>query len=582
MGAPDVGRVRAFFGELSRRRVYRVTAIYTVLAAGGLELASVLLPSTRLPGWFDELFLGLAIVGLPLVLVLAWTFDVTEAGIERTPSKPPGSRSNDASEAAPPRGPPSPEEPYLDPHAVAVLPFENISGLESAEPFVVGLHDDLLTELSRASALTVISRTSVRSYHGSEKPMRQIARELGAGTIVEGGVQQAGSRMRLNIQVIDARTDGHVWAERYDRELTAQNIFELQSELAARIMMELSAQLTAEEQAREQAPPTGDLEAYRLFATGRHALIDRSEQGFRAAAALFERAIERDPEYALAWSGLGDALVGIVDYGHVDSEDVLRRGAEASARALELGPDLAEAHTAWGRLRSCVRDAPGAIAAHARASELRPSYAGAHQWMCWGHLLLGDGANALVSGTIATRLDPLDPEAASNLAFAHLAVGDAERALEEARRTLVRHPSFEWGIWVEGLSLLALGRWPEASIAMGRLRDRWTRGWPEVATAVERFAGGDELAARTAVKRLTEDGAHFKAGLLHALLGEADASIQAMRNAAPLPWDETLYLYVRPGLPLESLREDPRLAALIEDVRTSWSASDAVAVLRSS
>ena len=254
-----MARLGRFLGELKRRRVYRVSAIYLVLAIGGLELASVLLPATRLPGWFDELFLGLAIVGFPLVAVLAWTFDITESGIHRTPDTVAPDADPDRPEGAEVGAPESalvPSGRPLDPLVVAVLPFENLSGAAEAEPFALGLHDDLLTELSRASALTVISRTSVRGYLGSTKPLPEIARELGAGTIVEGGVQQAGSRVRLNVQLIDARTDRHLWAERYDRELTTENIFELQSELAAQVMRRLHATLTAEEAAA--APRAAD------------------------------------------------------------------------------------------------------------------------------------------------------------------------------------------------------------------------------------------------------------------------------------------------------------------------------------
>lgn len=582
MVTSGAGRVATFVAELKRRKVYRVTAIYVVLAIGALEIASLLLPSTRLPQWFDELILGLVIAGLPLVLVLSWAFDLTETGIERTPDR----RDRSVEET---RGAHAvvPKRKELDPLAVAVLPFENLSGVDTAEPFALGLHDDLLTELSRASALTVISRTSVKGYRASDKSIPQIAQELGAGTIVEGGVQQAGNRIRLNIQLIDARRDGHIWAERYDRELTADNIFELQTELAGRIMAELRAQLTAAERAQTKAQPTGDLEAYQLLATGRRALVDRSEEGYRAAAALFERAIGRDPEYALAWAGLCDALVGLVDYGHVaeGGQEILERGADACRRALALDPHLAEAHAARGQLRTAVRDAPGAVAAHTRAAELQPNYAGAYQWLCWSYLLLNDGPRAREFGLKATRLDPFDPEAAGNLAAAHLMVGDVEAALAESHRILVKHPSFEYALWTEGLSLQALGRWSEAVPVMTRLRDRWTRGWPEVARLLEgsgraERGGGahparDEPDARQALERLHAEGVPFKAGVVHASLGEVDEALAAIRRAGPLPWDETLYLYVHTTQPMSVLRADAGFARLLADVVSSWRAEDA-------
>jgi TolB-like protein/Flp pilus assembly protein TadD len=601
MANSSLGWISNFLGELKRRRVYRVTAIYVVLSVGGLELASVLLPSTRLPGWFDELFLGLAITGLPLVLVLAWTFDITESGIRRTTDLPKGSpgadddlsrggsppaaraQQGDASERVVPSsatgatsatgGPPRRPEaivPELDSLTVAVLPFENLSGATSAEPFALGLHDDLLTELSRASALTVISRTSVRGYLGTSKSLPEIARELGAGTIVEGGVQQAGNRVRLNVQLIDARTDKHLWAERYDRELTTENIFELQSELAAGIMAELHAQLTAEEAALPQNRPTADLEAYQLLVTGRQALIDRSHEGFEVAATLFERAVERDPTYAPAWAGLADALVGLVDYGHSDSSEALRRGADACRRALELDPNLAEAHAAWGRFLTAARDAPGSARAHARAIELQPSYAGAHQWSCWANLLLDRGEKALSFGEKATRLDPLDPEASGNLALACLMVGEPERALAETRRILALHPSFEYARWAQGLSLQALQRWEEAAEAFATLADRWTRGWPELGRAAAACLTGDEATARELLASLSGRETGFERGMILALLGERDEALGLLRSEWPLPWAETLYLYVHRAWPIDDWRSDERFRTFVDDVRASW------------
>ena len=265
----------------------------------------------------------------------------------------------------------------------------------------------------------------------------------------------------------------------------------------------------------------------------------------------------------------------LVDYGHLDSEDVLRRGAEACKRALALDPNLAEAHSAWGRLRSCLRDAPGAIVAHERAIELRPSYAGAHQWVCWSHLLLAQGSQAVEFGMKATRLDPLDPEAAGNLAVSYLEVDDPQLALREARRILSSHPTFEYALWVEGMSLHALGRWSEGSEVLGRLRDRWTRGWPEAARALAEIDGDVEPVAREVLEVLHAEGIHFKAGVIHALLDETDEAYDAIRRGLPLPWDEALYLYFHRARPLAALREDPRFEILLEDVLKSWRVVDA-------
>ena len=579
-------RLRGFLAEMKRRKIYQVTAVYAVVAVGGLELLSVVVPATTLPTWADSFFIGVTIAALPLVLVLAWVFDITPEGVQKTGDDvvESGSVQTGATKATeakvdPSPTPPSPpaaaeeDDPTLDPNVVAVLPFGNLSGAPEADPFAAGLHDDLLTELSRVSALTVISRTSVQGYRDTTKSIRAIAREIGAGTIVEGGIQKAGNRVRLNVQLIDARTDVHRWAERYDRELTAENIFDLQSELAASIMVALHARLTSEEKARVHLPPTDDLEAYRLAAMGRTVAVDRSEESLREAVGHFERAIERDPSFAEAWADLALALVALMDYRHSDARTLASRADAACRRAVELDPELAEAHAAVGCFRSFHRDGPGALRAHARAIALRPGYAGAHQWTSWVSLLVGNPHDAVDAGHRGTRLDPLDPEARGNLALAQLAVGEAELALAEARRASERHPTFEYARWVEALALYTLDRSGEASTIMRSLGERWARFWPETSVALDEVAAGDVSGARERVDQLERSGAWYHAGLVHAALGDVDAALEAIGRAQPLAWDETLHIRYFHQTPLPVLRRHPSFADVIREVDRSWGAT---------
>jgi hypothetical protein len=299
--------------------------------------------------------------------------------------------------------------------------------------------------------------------------------------------------------------------------------------------------------------------------------IDRSDDGFRAAVKLYDRAIERDPHYALAWAGLGDALVGLADYGHVGREEsrtMLERGESACRRALELDPTLAEAHSALGRLHTAVRDAPAAMASHARAIELRPGYAGGYQWSCWAGLLLNQGEAATRMGMQATRLDPLDPEAAGNLAAARLMTGDAAAAFVETERILPHHPSFEWALWVRALALQCLGRRDEAVAVMGQLHDRWSRGWLEVVRVAIGASGPD--GTHQAMERMDELGLPFKRGMLLAATGDLDGAFEGVRAGWPLPWDESLYLYMHRGAPLDEMRADARFDPLVRDVVESW------------
>ncbi len=572
--ADSAGRLRAFLAELKRRKVYQVAAVYVVVAITGLELVDLVIPASRLPDWADELFLGLALLGFPLALVLAWAFDVTPDGLTKTVANVRAADPRDGHDDIAARATlPSEAEAAataLDARAVAVLPFDNLSGTTDAEPFAAGLHDDLLTELSRVSALTVISRTSVKACHGSGKSISEIARELGVGTVVEGGVQKAGDRVRLNIQLIDARTGVQYWAERYDRQLTASNIFDIQSELARKIAATVHAELTSEESARLDHQPTKNLEAYRLYALGREALQKWTEGGMHEAAGHFERATELDPDYALAWTGLGTARVLLYDYRFDPSESLLPRGEDAIQRALRLDPTLAEAHAALGCLHSARREGREALRSHGRAVELRPSYSAAHKWLCWVRLLVGDPHEARVAGLRSARLDPLDPEASGNLAMAHLGCGDAEQALAEARRTLKGHAEYDYSRWTEGLVLYHLARDDEATAVLQRVSEPWARFWPGTARALAAAVSGDEATAHTILASLAKRSAHFHVGLVHAALGEADAAFVALERAGQFAWAETLYLRYPPPNPLDGLREDPRFAQLLLEVDRSW------------
>ena len=237
----------------------------------------------------------------------------------------------------------------VDPRSIAVLPFANrdAGGGEEAGFFADGMHDDILTQLSKVGSLMVISRSSVMQYRDTEKSMPQIAEELYVATVLEGGVQRAGDRVRINLQLIDAESDVHLWAETYDRELTVENIFAIQSDVAQQVAVALEATLTPLERERIGETPTENVEAYEWFLRANHYYYDREE--YRIAAQLYENAIELDAEFALAYAML--SMVETELYFVIfeeRTEERLARAKRAADRALELDPDLPEAHMAMG------------------------------------------------------------------------------------------------------------------------------------------------------------------------------------------------------------------------------------------
>ena len=593
--ADPIQRVRDFLVELKRRKVYHVAVIYIVAAAAALQVVDVVVPSTRLPEWSDELFLGLVLLGFPLALVLAWALEMTPEGVRWTSGAPdaaagpqqqtPASSGSAAGEARPAEdaraGPESVDapRPELDTRSVAVLPFDNLSGSAEAEPLANGLHDDLITALSKVAGLTVISRTSVRGYRGTDMRLPQIARELNVGTIVEGGVQSAGGRVRLNVQLIDARRDGHLWAETYDRQLSTENIFEIQSELAKRVVESMHAELTGRDRSRLEERPTDDLDAYRLYAEGLTGLDSRTEEGLRHALDRFKRAVERDPRYAPAWARLAEALLLSGFYVYELPDDAPEPEA-AARRAVEMDPGLPEAHTALGIVHALRHEGLAAVRELERAVELGPSDAEAHIWLAWVHLVLGRAENALRTARRGADLNPHAPAVRVYLAEAWLANGEAGEALKEARRAREIQPGYGLAHFTEGVALYELGRPGEAESALAEaMRLVPPRGTPSHAEvravlALVQVAAGDRAAAREQLARIEseseggEDG--FPIGLIHAALGEMDRAFVEFGRVQR--WESPATELIRYCFPevLGSLRRDPRYEELLRDVDRGW------------
>lgn len=328
---------RTFFRELKRRKVYRVAAAYAVLAWLIIQVVTQTFPFLEIPNWTIRLIIVLLVLGFPIALVLSWLFDLTPQGIERTDDvapQPPTSRP-----AAPP-----PEK------SIAVLPFENLSDDPHNAYFADGVHDDILTSLSKIADLKVISRTSVLQYRTGARNLPDIARALGVAHILEGTVRRVGNRIRVNAQLINAQTDVHVWAETFDREVT--DLFAIQSELAERITLALRANISPREKANLQMRPTTDLGAYELYLRARDlfqwsGVGDAQENGERALP-LLKQAVELDPQFALAYALLSRVHAELYWFGCDKRPQRLEDARESAETALRIQPRLGEAHLALG------------------------------------------------------------------------------------------------------------------------------------------------------------------------------------------------------------------------------------------
>src|SRR6266516_2676816 len=347
-----------FFEEVKRRKVYRVAAAYVIAAGGIIQLASAAFPAWELPNWALRLVIVLLLVGFPITLILAWAFDVTPQGIRATPNvaTPRTNRRRNmimlvatgvivsaiAGFFLLPR---SSSARKID-KSIAVLPFENLSDEKENAYFADGIQDDILTNLSRIGDLKVISRTSVMQYRGKAPNIRDIGNALGVSTVLEGSVRRSGNKVRINVQLIDANSDQHIWANDYDRDLT--DVFAIQSDLAHEIANALQAKLSDTEKVLMERKPTENGEAYLAFVQAHDLQCAVEDLGkLKQSEQLYARAIELDPKFALALARYSQLESWIF---HIfDSTRERRQKARALAeQALQLQPDLPEAHLAMG------------------------------------------------------------------------------------------------------------------------------------------------------------------------------------------------------------------------------------------
>ena len=299
---------------------------------------------------------------------------------------------------------------HSGPHAasLAVLPFENLSGNLSEEYFVDGMTDELITSLAKVSSLRVISRTSVMRYKGTREPLRQIARELNVDAIVEGSVVRSGNQLRVTAQLIDARTDRHIWADSYAQKLG--NVVSLQNQIAAAITGQIQAKLTPEERQRLARAGPVNPEAHEAYLKGRYFWNRRTEKDLEKAIQYFEEAIQKDPNYAPAYVGMADAhmVLGSFALNARRPDEVFPKAEIEARKALELDETLAEAHGALGSIRTLYDwDRQATEREYKRALELNPNYATGHQWYGLYLSQIGVHDEAIAETRRALQLDPL-------------------------------------------------------------------------------------------------------------------------------------------------------------------------------
>jgi len=462
-----------FFEEVKRRKVYRVAVAYVIAAGGIIQLASAAFPAWELPNWSLRLVIVLLLIGFPIALILAWAFDVTSQGIKATPSvAAPGShlRRNVIMLVATGIIISAAAGFFLLPRAsarkidksIAVLPFENLSDDKENAYFADGIQDDVLTNLSKIGDLKVISRTSVMPYRGKTQNLREIGKTLGVSTILEGSVRRSGNRVRVNVQLIDATTDEHLWASDYDRDLT--DVFAIQTDLAQKIANELQAKLSPVEKSRMERRPTENGEAYLAFVQAHNLQNAVEDLGkLKQSEQLYARAVELDPKFALAVARYSQLESWIVHTFERTTER--REKARALAqRALQLQPDLPEAHLAMGfSLYYGDNDFEGALKEFEIAQRDLPNEAEGYLALGSIQRRLGKWPESNASLEKAASLDPKDSWVLQNLALSYQTLRDFDAANKTIDRGLKVNPD-GLGLW-EIKSKLAIAEKGDLSVA---------------------------------------------------------------------------------------------------------------------
>lgn len=562
-----LARLTEFVQELRRRRVFRVAVVYGAVAFVLVESADLVFPALQLPAWAYTLVVVLAIMGFPVAMVLAWAFDLTPAGVQRTgPLAGPvsgsahradGARSPDEADGGPARPP--------VPSSIAILPFANLSRDSDDDYFSDGVTEDIIARVCSVGDLRVISRTSVMRYKGTDKSLPEIANELRVAYVMEGTVRRTPERVRIVAQLVDAKTDLHVWAETYDRRM--EDVFRIQSEVASEVARALKAGLSPRTRERFARAPTGDLDAYDEYLRGRYEWNRRTPRALQRSLEHLDRAVARDPAFTLAHAARADSWLTLAIYGEAAPAEAMDRARQAADAALKLDPDLAEAVTA----RACIRalydwDAGGAEADFRRAVELNPQYPMARQWFAMNFLVpRGRFDEARGELEAVGEIDPLSAVLEVSSGVLAFYQRDWSTAVARFEELLERDPDFAVARYFLGLTLTHAGDLDEAERELERVTrvpDPASEALAALAM-VHALAGQEEQAARELTLLEGRRAREYVSPVLLAqvllALGDPDGAMELLEEGLSGRAVDLVWLGVRPAF--DPLRGHPDFGA---------------------
>jgi len=582
-----------FFSELKRRNVYKVAVAYAVVGWLLVQVATQVFPFLEIPNWAIRLVILLIAIGFPVALIIAWAFELTPEGLKRTETadaahqhsrnrtwiyvvfigaalslglfllgRYSGSRATSVgSEPA--------NIPAVPGKTIAVLPFANLSRDPDNAYFAAGIQDEIITRLSKIGDLKVISCTSTQRFKNAPDDIPAIAAQLHVANVLEGSIQRTADAVRVNVQLIKAATNDHLWADTFDRHLT--DIFAVESEIAKTIAETLRAKLSGSEQNAIAARPTENTDAYQLYLRGRFFWNKRTGQNLNKAAEYFNQAIAADPNYALAYVGLADSYVLMPLYGAGTPQDSNPTAKAAAEKALQIDDRLAEAHASLAEIFCFDLDLLRAVPEFERAIELNPNYPTAHQWYGSSALTsLGRFDQAIAEVERAIALDPLSLVINSDLGNSYYRARRYDEAIKQLRKTIDLDPDFYYAHWNLGSALKAKGdvagaieqyekarALNEDPSMLGLLGNAYAgAGRKDEAIKIR-----DELEAISKQRYVSA----YSFALVYLGLGDKDEAIRRLQKSYEDRAGESLR-FIRVDPLLDPLRGDPRFEALAEKV----------------
>ena len=457
--------------------------------------------------------------------------------------------------------------------SIAVLPFENLSRDPENAFFTEGIQEEILTRLAKITDLKVISRTSTTQFRSSPDDLREIASKLGVANILEGSVQRASDQVRVNVQLIKAKTGAHLWADTYDRKLT--DIFAIESEIAKAIANTLKAELTGREQEAIASRPTESSEAHQLYLKGRYFWNKRTAEGIQKSIDYFNQAINKDAQYASAYAGLADAYMILPNYSQTPWNEAYPKGQAAAIRALRLDDSIAEAHISLANVRWWHDWGTGAEPEFKRGLELDPNYATGHQWYALYLSCMGQHDEAIAEMKKAQELDPFSIIINTELGLPYLYAHQYDQAAEQFQKAIEMDPTFPFAHFALGEAYDRKGRYQEAlkerekgiSLAGGYASPAWFAMTGHLKGAYEALGGENYWLNQLELTRgLYEQGAVTAKAVaeIYAILGDKDQAIDWLQTA--LQQHDDLLVFLRVQSDFDDMRSDPRFESLVKKV----------------